>query len=174
LDPFGYWTPGYEQAEDYMSGEPGDWERPMIWAAVGVMAFLLTRPIFDVAMVFIAAEYETLKAFLFFGYTSVDRYMLVLQRPKLTNLDSTEYAWAALLLQLVVPIAVLKDHAERFGIFGAAWRTWCVAFHHTLFLLVPDVTKMAWRSAWKYDRAYGEAALAILRRAFLKWCTGCI
>jgi hypothetical protein len=56
-----------------MGGESGDWERPMIWAAVGVMAFLLTRPIFDVAMVFIAAKYETLKAFLFFGYTCVDR-----------------------------------------------------------------------------------------------------
>ena len=53
------------------------------------------------------------------------------------SMSSPSYAWSALSLLFVVPIAVLKDEAEAFGMLWAVWKTWFVAFHHTLFLFGP-------------------------------------
>ncbi|EGZ10449.1 hypothetical protein PHYSODRAFT_347495 [Phytophthora sojae] len=137
---------------------------PMVWAALGVAAWHVITPVLNVLWVFGASVRETGLVLYFFGFTCVDRYMSAIRSSRVPGLEASEYAWAALSLLVVVPIAVLREHEQLFGMVGEMWHAWCVAIHQTVFLFLPDAGQLMLQAARRYACALGEAAVAMAGR----------
>ncbi|OWY98561.1 hypothetical protein PHMEG_00030645 [Phytophthora megakarya] len=137
---------------------------PVAWAVLGVSTWVLTTPIRSVVWILLESFWSSAVAVGFFFYTCVDRYFTVIQSERMTALSSTDYAWSAVALSFVIPIAVLEDYQDQFGIFGCMWRMWCMASHHTIFIFCPNAAESFWGAVWRYGAAFARASVYVGHR----------
>ncbi|OWZ22336.1 hypothetical protein PHMEG_0002961 [Phytophthora megakarya] len=97
---------------------------PITWAVLGVSTWILTTPIRIVVWILLERFWSSAVAVGFFFYTCVHRCFTAIQSERMTALSLQDYAWSAVGLSFVIPIAVLEDYQDRFGIFSCMWRMW--------------------------------------------------
>ncbi|OWY93395.1 hypothetical protein PHMEG_00037226 [Phytophthora megakarya] len=138
---------------------------PATWIVLGISTWVLTTPVRSVAWVVLDSLRLCIYACGLFYYFCGDRYLTAVRSEQMATLSSPDYAWAAISLLFLVPIAVLEDHEAEFGSFGRKWSKLCDATHHTLFEFLPDTLQSSWNATVRYGQAFGEAWMYVAYRA---------